>query len=280
MAIVGTITAWMSSFLSRLWCFQHLKNLLEDKPLLLVMTALFTASSVALAADGIAPREFQNPDANLAAFWFLNDALQTDEMDRQLRAMKQAGFHSVVFHPRFGLGGDWGKELDYYLSDDYFQKVKFGLDVCQEIGLKVILYDEYNWPSGYAGGRVLLGGRVGDRTVEANPEYIAKHLAMEEADADGGQVFSRQVPAGELVAVLAVPVRETAACIYRSRQMCPPAWPTTNCSGTRRWASGADVLCRSRYLSHGKSEPAGLHESRRDGQVYLGNPRRVLPPVP
>ena len=37
----GTITAWMFGFLSRIWCFHHLKNLLEDKPLLLVMTGLF-----------------------------------------------------------------------------------------------------------------------------------------------------------------------------------------------------------------------------------------------
>ena len=38
---VATRTGWMSSFLSRIWCFHHLKNVLEDKPLLLVMTALF-----------------------------------------------------------------------------------------------------------------------------------------------------------------------------------------------------------------------------------------------
>jgi multimeric flavodoxin WrbA len=37
----GTITAWTYSFLSRIWCFHHLKNLLEGKPLLLVVTALF-----------------------------------------------------------------------------------------------------------------------------------------------------------------------------------------------------------------------------------------------
>jgi multimeric flavodoxin WrbA len=37
----GTITAWMFSFLSRIWCFRHLKRRLEDKPLLLVMTGLF-----------------------------------------------------------------------------------------------------------------------------------------------------------------------------------------------------------------------------------------------
>lgn len=40
----GTITAWTFSFLSRIWCFHHRKNLLEDKPLLLVLTALFHQS--------------------------------------------------------------------------------------------------------------------------------------------------------------------------------------------------------------------------------------------
>lgn len=40
----GTITAWMTSFLSRIWCFHHLRNLLEGKPLLLVVTALFSQS--------------------------------------------------------------------------------------------------------------------------------------------------------------------------------------------------------------------------------------------
>ena len=40
----GTITAWMSGFLSRIWCFRHVKRLLEDKPLLLVMTGLLQQS--------------------------------------------------------------------------------------------------------------------------------------------------------------------------------------------------------------------------------------------
>ena len=39
-----TMTAWMFSFLSRLWCFRHIRRRLEDKPLLLVMTGLYEAS--------------------------------------------------------------------------------------------------------------------------------------------------------------------------------------------------------------------------------------------
>ena len=40
----GTVTAWFFSFLSRIWCFHHVKNLLVGRPLLLVMTALFPQS--------------------------------------------------------------------------------------------------------------------------------------------------------------------------------------------------------------------------------------------
>lgn len=36
----GNMTGWMFSFISRLWCFHHVKNLLRDKPVVLVMTGL------------------------------------------------------------------------------------------------------------------------------------------------------------------------------------------------------------------------------------------------
>jgi len=40
----GYITGWMFSFVTRLWCFHHVKNLLKDKPILLVLTGLFKRS--------------------------------------------------------------------------------------------------------------------------------------------------------------------------------------------------------------------------------------------
>lgn len=40
----GNITGWMFSFITRLWCFHHVKNLLRDKPVLLVVTGLFERS--------------------------------------------------------------------------------------------------------------------------------------------------------------------------------------------------------------------------------------------
>lgn len=40
----GYITGWMFSFVGRLWCFHHVKNLLRDKPIIIVMTGLFKGS--------------------------------------------------------------------------------------------------------------------------------------------------------------------------------------------------------------------------------------------
>lgn len=50
----GTITAWMYSFISRLWCLHHVKNLLEGKPLLLVVTALFRKN------EQVGPQRFED----------------------------------------------------------------------------------------------------------------------------------------------------------------------------------------------------------------------------
>lgn len=38
------ITAWMSAFISRIWCFRHVRRRLEGKPLMLVMTGRSEAS--------------------------------------------------------------------------------------------------------------------------------------------------------------------------------------------------------------------------------------------
>jgi len=36
----GNMSAWLYSFLSRLWCFYHMKRILQNKPLVLAVTAM------------------------------------------------------------------------------------------------------------------------------------------------------------------------------------------------------------------------------------------------
>lgn len=173
----------------------------------MVVTGVPLALVGSAASDqGIDASEFRAPIVDMEPFWFWNGDMQPAEMERQLRAMKEAGIHSVVFHPRSGMGGQFGHgELEYYLSETYFERFKAGLEICRRLGLKVVLYDEYNWPSGQAGGRVLRGGMVGTRQVPPNPEYIAKHLAMVEVPvgAENHRENSWKVPAGKLVGVIA-----------------------------------------------------------------------------
>jgi len=60
----------------------------------------------------------------------------------------EADIREVVFHPIHGLTVE-------YLSDEYFARLRYGLELAVEFGFRVWIYDEYGWPSGNAGGRLL-----------------------------------------------------------------------------------------------------------------------------
>lgn len=92
-------------------------------------------------------------------FWMWNDHLEQDELKRQLHEIKEKGMNQVIIHPRFGLETP-------YLSDEWFEMVGFVVKEAEREEMKLWIYDELNWPSGYAGGEVL----------EKDPNLCAKHL--------------------------------------------------------------------------------------------------------
>lgn len=92
-------------------------------------------------------------------FWMWNDHLEQDELKRQLHEIKAKGMNQAIIHPRFGLETP-------YLSDEWFEMVGFVVEEAQREEMKLWIYDELNWPSGYAGGEVL----------EKDPDLCAKHL--------------------------------------------------------------------------------------------------------
>ena len=116
-------------------------------------------------------------------FWFWNGELEESELDRQLREMKDKGVLEAFIHARRGL-------LVPYLSEAWFSRVGFTVQKAAEYGMRMWLYDEDNWPSGYAGGRVL----------KADPDCRTKNLARVVVPADGDLTL----PEGKLVAALAV----------------------------------------------------------------------------
>lgn len=109
-------------------------------------------------------KSFENPDReySLAPFWFWNDELNTEHLEMQLKEMHDKGVYEFNIHSRKGVKVK-------YLSDEWFDRVAFVLDKAAELGMKAWIYDEDNWPSGYAGGKV----------VESNPDFKAKCLKVE-----------------------------------------------------------------------------------------------------
>ena len=181
------------------------------------------------ATGRLDPAAFADPPSTDRphAFWFWNGKLTEKELERQLEEMQGNGVEEFFIHPRQGLGGEFGKtENDYYLSKDYFDKVGFVLEEAKARGMKAWLYDDLNWPSGYAGGRTVRGGVVDGRTIEADPEYVPWYLAPNAHDVEGGTTYDEDVPASgneasddadplepELVATLAARKAASGTCV-------------------------------------------------------------------
>ena len=143
------------------------------------------------------PAAFHNPPATDRphAFWFWNGKLTEDELSRQLDEMKAKGIEEFFIHPRQGLGGEFGvTENGYYLSKDYFDKVGFALAEAKRRGMKAWLYDDLNWPSGFAGGRTVKGGDVDGKTVPADPDYLPWYLTPVAKDVTGPANYDQPIP--------------------------------------------------------------------------------------
>jgi len=126
--------------------------------------------------------------SSLYAFWFLNHRLEEEELRYQLQELKDKGFSGVFPHPRDGL-------LTPYLSDAWFDAVRFIATECERLDLEFWLYDEDPYPSGVAGGRV-----VYDRE-EFSCQYL-KFVEVEAASNGGGVTVD--FPRGHILRVYAV----------------------------------------------------------------------------
>jgi hypothetical protein len=89
-----------------------------------------------------------------APFWFWNGPLDPETMQQQVRRMADKGVHAALPHPRFGM------DRRLYLEEPFWKAMDATLDEVQKVGSSLWLYDEYNWPSGGAGGRVARGNGV------------------------------------------------------------------------------------------------------------------------
>ncbi|TFG53529.1 MAG: hypothetical protein E4H35_08285, partial [Candidatus Aminicenantes bacterium] len=94
-------------------------------------------------------RTFADPPAEYrsAPLWVWNDLMTRDEIKRQLESFKSRGIGGAFIHPRPGL-------ITPYLTDEWFSLCAYAVETGKALGLRVWIYDENSYPSGFAGGHV------------------------------------------------------------------------------------------------------------------------------
>lgn len=109
-----------------------------------------TFSQRLINGEKLTEGNFKNPPEELGIlpFWFWNGEMDEKEMEWQMREYKSRGITGFFIHGRFG-------EKIGYLSDTWFERVKFTVEKAKEIGIDAWVYDEMNWPSGTAERQVL-----------------------------------------------------------------------------------------------------------------------------
>lgn len=92
---------------------------------------------------------FQNPSKEYrgAPFWAWNCKLSKERLQKQIGILKQMGFGGFHMHSRTGMATE-------YLSEEFFEYIKFCVDEAEKQDMLAWAYDEDRWPSGSAGGLV------------------------------------------------------------------------------------------------------------------------------
>lgn len=131
---------------------------------------------------------FQKPlrDYGPTPFWFLNSDLPVEAIDWFLKELVDKRHSGVFLHPRTGM------EVEY-LSQVFWDKIAYCIEACRKYGLKAWLYDEYNWPSGVAGGKIL----------REHPEYAEVYLDYRVEKVEMGKMV--RIPMqGKIITAVAV----------------------------------------------------------------------------
>jgi len=87
-------------------------------------------------------------DYSSCPFWSWNNELSSEELTSQLEHMKSQGIDSAIIHARTGL-------VTEYLSEKWFSLIGDCLKKAKELDMRLWVYDENGWPSGFAEGRLL-----------------------------------------------------------------------------------------------------------------------------
>ena len=145
-----------------------------------------TASDNLAALFKVPPAEYRS-----RPLYWLNAPLDPDTLREQIQAMRDL----------CGFGGFAPLTLRTakpdYLTEEYFERYGLMLEMAERLGLKVIFYDDINFPTGTAGGRL----------AAQYPDSMLKNLRKFEQEIAGPRVIRLPVPDGKLMAAVAMQAR-------------------------------------------------------------------------
>ncbi|MEJ8302767.1 glycosyl hydrolase [Saccharibacillus sacchari] len=144
---------------------------------------------------------FREPGADyrIHPFWFWNGEMEPAQIVRQIQEMYEKGVGGFFICPRQGLKIS-------YLSSIWFNRVRLAVAEAEAEarGLQVWLYDEYPYPSGMAGGEVLLD------YPEANQRPLGHHGIQVKS----GEQAKLELPWGRILYAKAVPTDEEGHVLW------------------------------------------------------------------
>ncbi len=106
-------------------------------------------------------------DYRPVVLWSWNGEITESRIDAMLQQFADQGMGGVFVEPRTGM-------LTEYLSDRYLTLWRHTVERCAELGLGCHIYDEYAYPSGTAGGRV----------IQENPKLEERVLELVTAEGE------------------------------------------------------------------------------------------------
>ena len=125
-----------------------------------------------LSVPGFDSDAFQNPtDQKPAVLWFWDRPQTEAQIDARLESIHDAGFQETVIFRWFG------DVPEAFFSQSWFDRVEHLLSKSRELGMTVWLDNDDKFPSGSAGGFIVNGGTVGDKTYGPRPDLRVKTLA-------------------------------------------------------------------------------------------------------
>ncbi len=153
----------------------------------------FTVLNVrAQTVNILTKKAFMNPPKQYypTPFWHMNGDLTDEGIIQQMTdASFKAKFNGVAILPVKNTKPD-------FLSDDYFGKINIILETAKKLGGEVILYDDIDFPSGTAGGKL----------EKIFPDDVRKTIDKTEVIRNGPSTFKTPVPEGKLMAAVAMNV--------------------------------------------------------------------------